>query len=446
MKKKKQKSKPKQRRPKTPTPKPKPPAAAPITAIVSGKERVLKASEIQLLKNTITKNLDDTEFQLFMLICKKKKLDPFTKQVYAIKWPRRNQPAEMVIIVGIGGYRSMAARSHKKDFGGTSGGVLTWPEHDWPENRLKVTPAGKRIPATATVEAFRKSGAKGSATVWWEEFAPKDADLTDTRSDFWNRMPKHMLIKCAEAHALRKVFPDLSDIYSEEEMTTKLNDLTPSGRQMSKGGVAPSSGQILDSNEVKNTALRNEAIETLKAQGRWCSKHNGPSMKCPADDHSDAENEAFFDAEQVFVKERADENERVKNAKNITPTQKPAPPNEPVWPKSSGKPEAKPETKEEVGAVKAKTTLNLADLTLLNGTLHNVVTGVTSTKHVPFTKLKVGNNWYTCWSKTIAFQIVDQRYPLIIEFYIDKRTKCVEGLRRLGLIYYEPDGRTPKTS
>lgn len=379
-----------------------------------------------------------------MLICKKKKLDPFTKQVYAIKWPRRNQPAEMVIIVGIGGYRSMAARSHKKDFGGTSGGVLTWPEHDWPDNRLKITPAGKRIPNTATVEAFRKSGAKGSATVWWEEFAPKDADLTDTRSDFWNRMPKHMLIKCAEAHALRKVFPDLSDIYSEEEMTSKLADLTPSGRQMSVQGVAPSSGQILDSEAVKNNAMRNEAIETLKKQGRWCAKHNGPSMKCPSDDHSEAENEAFFNAEEAYVTERSEEDRRVKEAKNVTPTQKPAPPNEPVWPKSSGKPEAKPETKEEAGGKKAQTTLNPADLTLLNGTLHNAVIGHTKDKHTPYVNLKVGSAWYTCWSKTLQGELLDKPYPLVMEFYVDKK-KAVVGLRRLGLIYYQPDMRTPKT-
>jgi hypothetical protein len=139
---------------------------------------------------------------------------------------------DMVIITGIGGYRKMAARDHK-DYAGSSDATYTW--FDPP----KKTPAGRTIPESATVRVHRRGAEDTIATVYWEEFAPHD--LTDKRADFWNRLPKNQLEKCAEAKGLRKAFPGLGDVFTEEEMSQRLSDLTPGGREIvDDRGFSPS--------------------------------------------------------------------------------------------------------------------------------------------------------------------------------------------------------------
>src|SRR5271166_5652076 len=166
-------------------------AVTPHLVYVQGKEHRLDEKEVQLVRDLCAKGADEQEFQLFMQICRKSKLDPFLKQIYCIIWPTdQGRSHTMVIITGIGGYRMMAARDHA-DYGGASSATFTW--FDPP----KTTPAGKRIPESATVEVYSKVGPPITATVYWEELAPKD--LTDKRADFWNRMPKNQLEKCAEA-------------------------------------------------------------------------------------------------------------------------------------------------------------------------------------------------------------------------------------------------------
>lgn len=388
------------------------PAPAPTSTAITRhptQERTLRPAEIDLLKKTVAKNCTDEEFSLFMLVCKKKKLDPFTKQVYCIKWPRRNQPDEMVIIVGIGGYRSMAARSHRKDFGGTS--APTWT---FPTAQMK-TPAQRLIPETCTVTAKRRSGAEGSATVFWEEFAPPD--LTDKRSDFWNRMPKHMLAKCAEALALRKVFPDLSDIYSEEEMSQRLGDLTPGGREVSHGGVAPSGKQLDEGRGEKH--LKAQEIAAAKQRGDWCEKHSCLRNQCPADEHTSRENDEVWNRQQA--------------SRTID-----------VEAKSSDSKEARSEKKSASPGKAHSRAGAFAGATALTGTVHSVIHGMTKEKHVPYLNIKVNGVWYTCWSKTLQefFKVEADVVSRVVEFYLDK-SKNIDGLKRIGNLYFESDGRTP---
>jgi phage recombination protein Bet len=227
--------------------------AAPQTQIVrQGRVQNLRPEEIALLKRTVAKNTTDDEFSLFMLICKKHKLDPFIKQIHCVKWPVKKHHKElrptsdgkgqievwmpgeeMVIMMGINGYRSIAARSHR-DFGGCDEPKFTW--FDPP----KKTPAGKLIPESCSIKLWKKGlDHPVVSTVYWEEFAP--ADLGSDRADFWNRIPKHKLALCAESHALRKGYPDLANIYVEEEMDHRLQDYTESGRLMVEAdGRAPS--------------------------------------------------------------------------------------------------------------------------------------------------------------------------------------------------------------
>jgi phage recombination protein Bet len=263
--------------------------AAPTETIVGRRELRFSREQIDLIKNTVAKGTTNEQLELFLYVCKKHRLDPLAKQIYCVLWPREGgKYHEMVIITGINGFRTTAARDHK-DFAGTSKAEFTYQE------TILKTPAGRRIPTSCTIKAFRKGSEPSEAEVFWEEFAP--TDLKASRSDFWNRMPKHMLAKCAEAHALRKAYPDLSDVYVEEEVAQRIADFTPGGREIVLAGGVNPSGRVAESRH--SDPIRDKAMAELRAKGLWCDRHNGPTSRCPSDEHTQAELEAMWQAEKA---------------------------------------------------------------------------------------------------------------------------------------------------
>ena len=274
--------------------------------IVIHKKQHLSQDQIELLRRTVAKGTSDDEFSLFLLICRKHKVDPFIGQIHCVmfnvtKHHKEKRPTQdgkgeievwmpgqqMVIIMGINGYRSIAARNHK-DFGGCD-------EPEFVMSFLK-TPAGKTIPEKCTIKLWKKGLEHPVvATVYWDEFAPKD--LNDSRADFWNRMPKHKLALCAESHAIRKGYPDLANIYTEDEMEQTLQDYTPGGRQITdEAGFAPSGVPVTW--EARNGSTQAaQVVADAKSKGIWCDRHKCLFSLCPADEHTATENEAMLAAE-----------------------------------------------------------------------------------------------------------------------------------------------------
>ena len=188
-------------------------------APIARREHGLRPEQVALLKRTVAKDTTDDEFALFMLVARKHKLDPFTRQLHCVKrWSTEAGKKVMAIQIGIDGYRAMAARSHKKDFGSVSEAEYEFG-------------ADKKIPLLARVKLWKKGVEQPTVGVaFWDEIAPKD--LNKPESCAWKKMPKHMLAKCAEAFALRKAYPDLADIYTDEEMMQADDDLSPEGREV----------------------------------------------------------------------------------------------------------------------------------------------------------------------------------------------------------------------
>ena len=187
--------------------------------------------EIELLKRTVAKGTSDDEFKLFLWVCQKHKLDPLTRQIHCVmRWLNKHHQDEkgewvgghqMTIQIGIDGYRALAARDHA-DYG-----AIDEPEYEFGDEKIPGT--NKLIPTKATIRLWKKGFDHPTIGVaYWDEYSP---DLNSTQGFFWRKMPKGQLAKCAEAIAIRKAYPELSDIYTDSEMVQH-DGHTPEGRQM----------------------------------------------------------------------------------------------------------------------------------------------------------------------------------------------------------------------
>jgi len=158
-------------------------------------------ARIALIRNQTARDAPDSVFAAMIDIAKRRRLDPLAKQIIVAKFKDTWQ-----MIVTIDGYRSIAEQTGR--YAGNDAPVFTWPDEP------VLTSWGKSAPESATVTVYKLVEGQRypfSATVYWEEF--------DGKKNNWLSMPRTMLAKVAESHALRKAFPAvLSGTYTQEEM------------------------------------------------------------------------------------------------------------------------------------------------------------------------------------------------------------------------------------
>lgn len=154
--------------------------------------------QLDLIKNQIAKGCSAAEIEYFIGVCQRTGLDPFQRQIYAIR-RKDNGTEKMTIQTGIDGYRLIADRTDR--YAGSDE-----PVHHYDD-------AGNLMRSVVTVWKM-VGGVRGSftASALWSEYQ-------QANNKMWVKMPCTMLAKCAEALALRKAFPaDLSGLYTTEEM------------------------------------------------------------------------------------------------------------------------------------------------------------------------------------------------------------------------------------
>lgn len=151
--------------------------------------------KITLLKDTYARDLSPKQFEVFCHIAGHSNLDPFKKEIYPMIVSKK-----LVVIVGIDGFRKTAHESG--DYMGMDPIAVEYDED------------GKIISAECVVyKHVHGHKCPFSAKVLFKEY--------DKRSGNWKSMPLTMIQKVAEAHALRKAFPNLGQMYMAEEVTSR---------------------------------------------------------------------------------------------------------------------------------------------------------------------------------------------------------------------------------
>ena len=145
--------------------------------------------QVQLIRDMCAKDCTENEFLLLMQLAKTYQLDPFAKQIWAVKYG--NNPA--AIFCGRDGFLAIAHRSGK--FDGMESG--TRKDGDDLIGWCKVYRKDMSHPFEVEVSLSEYS----------------------TGKNLWQTKPKTMIVKVAESHALRRAF-GISGLYAPEEIDT----------------------------------------------------------------------------------------------------------------------------------------------------------------------------------------------------------------------------------
>lgn len=199
------------------------------------------AAQLRTIRQTVARDANDTEFDLFMEACRSYKLDPFRRQIFSVIYNKdKPEKRHQSIIVSRDGLRVLAQRCGDYRPASEPAQFLTDESLKGPTNPLGIV--------SVTVRLW-KQDSKGEwfpviGEAFWDEFAPiKDEWAYDQEagrrkptgkkvldaSGQWAKMPRVMLTKCAESQALRAGWPDqFGNIYSEEEIDRMHVDATAS--------------------------------------------------------------------------------------------------------------------------------------------------------------------------------------------------------------------------
>ncbi len=172
------------------------------------------------MKSIVTKdckgNISDLEFKTFVGIGKETGLNPFTREIWIVKYSD-NAPAS--IFIGRDGYRKAAQMHPLYDFHYSES---IYEKDEFYVQNGKVYHKFNMLDRGKLLGGYCVAKRKGSEKEIYNIVQLKEYD---TGKSNWQKMPETMIKKVAEAQTLRLAFQDMfSGTYSEEELETIKNN------------------------------------------------------------------------------------------------------------------------------------------------------------------------------------------------------------------------------
>lgn len=229
----------------------------------------------KLILHTFLGGASKQEAEVLLATVRRRKLDPFSRQVYFVKrFDRQKRMDVWAIQTSIDGLRSIAERSGK--YNGQSE-----PEYGSDE-----------YGEFCKVRVYRKDWPAEHAAVgiaYYDEFVQKTNDGKVTH--FWAKMKRLMLAKCAEALGIRKAFPEeTGGLYIAEEFgapdtatETEVDATPPKNRAGTLAEVAEKLGAtsvetkaLPERRPVPATSAQRQGtpgLATARAKLKWNEAH-----------------------------------------------------------------------------------------------------------------------------------------------------------------------------
>jgi phage recombination protein Bet len=211
------------------------------------------------VKQRLCPNIDDKELALVMALCQQQRLNPFTKDVYIIKYG--NSPASIVTSKDVFTKR---ANSHP-DYEGFEAGVTFIDRQGVVKQRegsAVYAEAGEKL-----VGGWCRVFVKGRRPVYDEVTLSEYS----TGKSGWGKMPGTLIRKVALVHSLREAFSqDFQGLYSQEEMDAKIEqDKARESRQGGRRAAAePLQAEYVEMiSEQQHEALQAQASELAIIRG-----------------------------------------------------------------------------------------------------------------------------------------------------------------------------------